>query len=245
MNRFADLLREINCKLALPQPEKSRILLEVASDLEDMYELYRSRGLGEEEALAKTREKFDISDEALVELTRIHESTFRKLLGRLSEQAQTRWERGLLIAALVFIGGFSGRQVFSSSFFRQASPFVWPLAAVSFAVLALAISETYRLYLKKDHDVKRLRSGLPWFLAMGVLSLATGWCGFVIELYRSTQMGIARADMLLPHLVEWGIRCSAMLIVSMLVALAAGLVWFVLADKVRRIEMAEAAWLLQ
>jgi hypothetical protein len=31
----------------------------------------------------------------------------------------------------------------------------------------------------------------------------------------------------------------------MLVALAAGLVWFVLADKVRRIEMAEAAWLLQ
>ncbi len=44
MNRFAPLLKSINARLDLPQPTKSRIILEIASDLEDMYQFYQSQG---------------------------------------------------------------------------------------------------------------------------------------------------------------------------------------------------------
>ncbi len=37
----------------LPQPAKSRILLEMAADLEDLYEVYREQGLGDEVAEAR------------------------------------------------------------------------------------------------------------------------------------------------------------------------------------------------
>ena len=58
MNRFISLLQRVNDKLDLPQPEKSRILLEIAADLQDMYQVYLDKGLGEEEAVKRTEEKF-------------------------------------------------------------------------------------------------------------------------------------------------------------------------------------------
>lgn len=50
MNRFGARLREIHERIDLPQPLKSRIILEIASDMNDTYEELRGRGLGEEEA---------------------------------------------------------------------------------------------------------------------------------------------------------------------------------------------------
>lgn len=59
MNPFNPLLKRINDKLDLSQPAKSRIVLEIAADLEDLYRIYRDRGLSEEEALHKAQEKED------------------------------------------------------------------------------------------------------------------------------------------------------------------------------------------
>jgi hypothetical protein len=245
MGRFTELLRRTNEKLDLPQPEKSRILLEIASDLEDTYEFYRGRGLSEEEAAEKTREKFEISAEALAELAVIHESTFRKLLNRLSLETLSRWERALLAAIVVFIAAFAGREILSTGFFRQAGPFVWPVIGVALVMLAAAIFQAYKLCIKKDHRARGLRVGVHRLLAFGGLSLLTGFCAFCIDLYQSVQMGVAGTEKILAYLVDCAIRCSAMLLVSLLVTIAAGLIWFVLMDRVRRIEVAEAAWLLE
>jgi hypothetical protein len=46
------------------------------------------------------------------------------------------------------------------------------------------------------------------------------------------------------NLVLWGIHASATLVVSLLVAIVAGLLWFMFSNKARSIEIAEAAWLL-
>jgi hypothetical protein len=80
MNRFASLLREVNNRLNLPQPTKSRILLEMAGDLEDLYNFYRGQGLDENEAVQKAEEKIDASYEALAELVEIHQTSYRKLM---------------------------------------------------------------------------------------------------------------------------------------------------------------------
>jgi hypothetical protein len=245
MKRFTNLLRRAGERLDLPQPEKSRILLEIASDLDDSYRLYLGKGYSEGEAAKKAEEMFDVSDEALEQLVRIHESKFRKLLGRISEQAQTRWERVILVAIVLFIAGAAGRNLFSADLFRQASSFVWPLLVLSFGTLAVAVFQAYKLYIKKDHSVGRLQSGLPWLLAMAGLSLLTGFLGSLLEMYRSVVMSTEHVERSLVYLVDWALRCSAMMIVSLLVAIAAAVIWFVLMAKVRRIEVAEAAWLLE
>lgn len=129
--------------------------------------------------MRRARERLAVSDEALAELTRIHESPFRRLLGRISEQARTRWERALLTALV-------------------------------------AVFQWNKLYIKKDHDTRRLRAGLPWLIATGCASLAIGLYGAMYESYR-----------------------------SVMVAIAAFIVWSVLVDKVKRIEQAEMMWLLE
>jgi hypothetical protein len=244
MSRFKELLQRMNERLDLPQPEKSRILLEIAADLEDMYELYRSQGMGDGEAVRRAVEKFDVSEEALDELVQIHESTFHRLLGRFSEQARTRWERLLLAAVVLFIAAFAGRELLSTEIFRRASGYIWPVAGAAFGTLVIAVVQVYRLYVKKDHAIRRLRSGLVYLPAMAFLSMLAGMYGFFMELYRLMISGMPQIESSITNLVQWGIHASATLIVSLLVAIVAGLLWFMFSNKARSIEIAEAAWLL-
>jgi len=245
MSRFAGRLREISDKLDLPQPDKSHILLEIASDLDDMFQFYRGKGLGEEEAAKRAVEKLDLSDEALRELVEIHESGMRKLLGRISEQVRSRWERVLLAMAVILIAAYSGRQVLSAQLYTQASRFVWPILIFALAALVITIWQVYRLFIKKDHDIRTLGVGLPWLLAAGAASLLVGLMGMMYEFHRSALMAIDEVDRSLVFLVETALRCSAMMMVGLVTAIAIGIVWFALMNKVRRIEIAEAAWLVE
>jgi hypothetical protein len=245
VNRFADILKRTGDRLDLPQPEKSRILLEIASDLEDLYDLYRGPGLDEEEAARRAGEKLAVSDEALAQLVQIHESSFRKLLSRISDQAQTRWERVLLTALVVFIALFAGRELFSSQLYARAGIFAWPILAVGLMTVFVAVFRFYALYIKRDHDIRRLRAGLAWLIAGGCAGIVIGMYGAVIETYRAVRASIANIEMSLQYTIACALRCSAMLIVSLLTATAAFCLWFVLVNKARSIEQAEASWLIE
>ncbi|HER43309.1 MAG TPA: hypothetical protein ENO08_02470 [Candidatus Eisenbacteria bacterium] len=244
MNRFSGLLRKISDGLDLPQPDKSRILLEIASDLDDMYRFFREKGLGEEEAASRAEERLDLSNEALLELVEIHESGMRKLLGRISEQARTRWERVLLAMAVIVVAAYTGRQVFSVDLYQRAGRFVWPILLFALAALVIAIWQIYKLYIKKDHDIRTLGVGLPWLIAPGAASILTGLIGMFYEFHRSIRMAAEGAGGSPVFFVECALRCSAMMMVGLVTAIAIGIVWFILMNKVRSIEMAEAAWLI-
>jgi hypothetical protein len=47
MTRFSDTLRALNERLDLPQPVRSRILLEIAGDLEDLEQHFLDSGLSQ------------------------------------------------------------------------------------------------------------------------------------------------------------------------------------------------------
>ncbi len=245
MSRFAERLREINGKLDLPQPEKSHILLEIASDLDDMYQFFREEGLNEEEAAKRAEEKLDLSDDALRELVEIHESGMRKLLDRISSQARSRWERVLLAMTVIVIAAYSGRQIFSARLYAQASRFVWPILLFALAALVITIWQVYKLYIKKDHDIRTLGVGLPWLVAMGAASFLTGLLGMMFEFHRSALMAADDVERSLVFLVESALRSSAMTMVGLFTVIAIAIVWFVLMNKVRNIEIAEAAWLIE
>jgi hypothetical protein len=50
MTRFSEILRSTAVRLDLPQPSKSNILLELAADLEDLFQHYREQGHDEEDS---------------------------------------------------------------------------------------------------------------------------------------------------------------------------------------------------
>ncbi|MBN2185643.1 MAG: hypothetical protein JW746_09975 [Candidatus Krumholzibacteriota bacterium] len=243
MKRFRRVLKEINRKLDLPQQEKSRILLEIGSDLEDMYQLYLAQGYTDQEAIERAEEKFDISDDALEELVRIHQTIFARLLSRLSEQAQSRWEKALMVTILLLIALLSGQHLFSTGFFGRTGSFIWPLAAISIIAGMLTIRHTYMIYLKKDHRTGRLRGGLIWFPALGIGSLMAGIFGSSVETMRMVRAVAADLDTTHLKIVQCAIKGSSMMILSLLVAIASSLIWFILVNKVKQIELAETEWL--
>jgi len=245
MSRFREFLKETSAKLDLPQPEKSRILLEIASDMEDLYEVYREKGMDEEAAAARTIEKFALSDEALADLVSVHQSPLQRLLGRISAQACARWERILIALVVCFAIATAGRSLLTTRLFDQANAYVWPILTLAVAILALAAYHAGRLYILRRHRERNLRRGIHWILGLGTASLVVGFTGFTVELYRTVLRGVDDTSRALVYFVGWALGASATLIVSMFVAIVAAVIWFVIVDKVKRIEIAEASWLIE
>jgi len=258
MNKFTLFLKRINERLSLPQPLKSQILLEVAGDLEDIYEFYKNKGLNEQEAMQKAEEKLDLTDEALSELIRVHQSVYGKLMNRISEQAQTRWERIFLIIIIIFGGVLSIKQFLSTQFFLHSSSFIWPVLGIGCIIMVLSIVKFYTLYIKKDHNIKNLRKRLSSILFLGGGSLLTGTIGYFIELYSAGGFGVLLESKLVfvvvttngldekaNYIADWMIESSSMVMTGMFVAIFAALIWFILVNKVIKIEQAEAEFLLE
>lgn len=246
MNRFADVLEQTSARLELPQPTKSRILLELAADLEDLYRVYRAEGLSESEAIQRAREMLDFSDATLSQLAEVHTAPFRRFLDRLSLQAQTRWERGALMAVFLIILTLSGPQLFTSRFFSHANALAWPLVASSVGALLIALQRIYALYLKRDHQVRRLRAGLTPLIGLAALDLLLGVAGFFIQSHAILGPLLRGATIqLAPSLLGWLIEALALLTMALTAALLTAMLWFLLASKAAAVERAAAAHLVR
>jgi hypothetical protein len=245
MNRFAEILRRTAQKLDLPQPARSRVLLELAGDLEALYDLYVQRGLDDSEAVRRVEEKFAVSDDVLVQLTRLHRLALRRWLDRLSEQAQTRWERSILAALILFLAVVTGPRLVTATFIRDASGWIWVVAGIALMALALAVAKTYQLFLKGDHRPAQLRSGLPALLFLGCASSFTGLFGLVAGLYRDLARMAAGTEQVPVPMMDWLLGSIATMTASLMVAVLCAVIWFFLMSKVKRIEQAEAALLLE
>jgi hypothetical protein len=245
MSRFTGLLKRTAARLDLPQPVKSHVLLEMAADLEDLFAAYRERGLDEDEAARKVEEKFDASDDALTELARLHRSAVRRGMDRFSEQAQTAWEKLVLVVVLLFVVATMGALVASPSFFSNASGFVWPGVLVGLAAIGIFLAKAHQLYIKKDPGIRSLRRGLPALLLLACAAPFIGVFGFFLGMQLSMARMAADQERAGVHFMSWLVGSSATMILSLLVAIFAALFWFVLMHRVKRIELARAAVLLE
>ena len=149
MTRFQNLLTEINAKLELPQPLKSRIIWEIADDIEETFKAYIKRGLSEEDAETKTKDKFTLSETAIIELTQIHLTPYRRWLNKLSQRAQSKWERFLLVIIFALVLSSLAEVVYSTQFFQNASYFIYPILTVLLFATILFTVKFYQLYIKK------------------------------------------------------------------------------------------------
>jgi hypothetical protein len=244
MNRFAETLGAVAERLDLPQPAKSRILLELAADLEDLYEFHRQQGCSAEEAAREARQTLALSEESLAALVAVHQSWYRKLMDRFSARAQARWERLLLLLLLLCVVAVTGARVWGSPLLARAGLSAWPILAVTTAVVVLGATQFHKLYLKKDHRPGRLRRPLNGFLYLGGLNalLALGAAG--IGLHRTCLAAARDAQQAYATILAGALATSATLIVALFAILLTAILWFVLLNKVICIEIAEAALLL-
>jgi hypothetical protein len=223
MSRFNVFLHRTGERLALPKATRSLILVEIASDLEDLFQHYLQEGLSEEEAAAKAEEK---------ELVRIH-SEARGWTDRIVRRVQPFWER-IAMALIVFF--FVAAPILETNMkpFAHVNNFIWPISGIFLALFAFFIVQMTRF---SDHpNPRRLRDGLATPLFLGAASLLVGFAGTGIELYRTLMRMAADPERAAPLFAKVVLESTATLSIALVVALAAGVAWFVLAGRVARLE---------
>ena len=246
MKRFADVLKQARDQLQVSEPSRSRILLEMASDLEDSYQYYLSQGHEADEATQRAEEAFATSNEALNHLARIHQSSRGGLSDRVSGQAGTLWERILLLALLAFEIWLAVSVLSNSSLFVHVSPFVWPIAGLALTAIGLTTWKLSQIFSSAAGDVRRLRTGLGVLLFCAGASLAVAGCGFLYHLQRFFRLNANDApEALFTNFAGWMIEISSLMTLGLLGAILTGLIWYALTRLVSRAERREVEVLLE
>ncbi len=244
MTRFARLIRATSDHLDLPQPIKSRVLLEMAADMEDLYEHFLGEEVSPDLAADKVTEQFTFSDEALSRLIRVHASPFRRLMDGLSERTRALWERAMFIILTAVVAVLTTEVTMTAQSFSDVNPLIWLVTALGAAGLVIALLRAYALYVKKDHDLRRLRRGLDALIGIGVFSAVLGHYTVLIEMFRIARSVVGDVDRAFTGMSICVLRAAPVLNLSLLVAIGAAVLWFVFSRTVRRIEAAEASVLI-
>ena len=244
MSRFTGLLRSLSDRLDLPQPARSRILLEIAGDLEALFQSFVDKGLPEEEAERETLAQVDLSDEALEALGRVHGGWFRRVVYALAQRGGAGWERALLV---LLVGGgviLSGGVLQAVPMSRVAGLWFLPVACAALGAVVVAVWKAYVLFLVGDHRPLRLRRGLGLLLGLSVLEIFLAFQGLgaaAVGTVRAIVREPGQAGVVTMHWLQSGL---GLLIPSLSLALLGGLAWFFLLTKIVSIEHQEATALL-
>jgi uncharacterized membrane protein len=242
MSRFHSVLSQTGDRLSLPKATKSLILVEIAADLEDLFQHYLQQGLSEEEAAARAEEKVDMSDDALVELVQIH-SDARGWTGRISRRAQPFWERLAMAAIVVFLFAITILEAELPLILARTSVFVWPVLAIFVALVVSSIVQGIRLSGRSN--LRRLRADLATPLFFGGASLVVGFGGFAIDLYLALRRMVHDPENAPNYLARAFLGGTSTLMIAFLVALCSALAWFIFSGRVARLEQDAVKTLLE
>lgn len=240
MRGFQAELRAVAEQLDLPQPVRSRILLELAADLEDLTAALLARGESEDEARRRALELLLPSGDAVEALRGVHRPLYQRLVDRFSERTRHRLERLLLAVVSVSVLGIGIGALTRVHLFTSPSPFLWPLLALAGLIVGVGLGTLLRLYVVKDHGLVHLRRGMFVLPVLACASASVGFIGLVLDFY--VTAGAIEADVRLQPmlLLGWLRRDMPMLAVALLVMVVAGLFWFLAGLRIAHVEQAEA-----
>ena len=164
MSRFARVLRRVERRLEAPEPERSRILMEMAGDLEELYRVYRDRGLEDDAARRKAERWLAPSASTIESLRSVHLPGFDRWLDRLGGTARGRIELALVgLVSLAAVGG-GALAALRSGGLSATSPGLWIVAGLGAAGLASGLRQGYALFVRGDRigpDWRRRLHRLP------------------------------------------------------------------------------------
>lgn len=196
MNRFDPVLRRVERELDLPEPTRSRVLGEMAADLEDLYRVYRERGLAEEEAERRALSLLGASPAAVGELRAVHESVALRLLRRFSRPGEGRLGPGLVTILTLAVVVTGGATLVGAGLLRSMSPAVGVVAAVGALGAATAVWKAVGLHLHPEALGRPVeREAGPVFFLAGASVVAGLGAGLLVLQGAAPPEGGAGADL--------------------------------------------------
>ncbi len=223
---FTPVLREVDGGLALPIPDRVRILRELEYDLEELSAQLVAGGLAEEVARGRAVQALVPDRTTLRELDRLHAPWYRRVTRHLAADRLRLAERSTLAiaTALVVIGQTVA--LLSVDFLRDPTVFLWPVLGLGTLLFVTIVTKVFNLWIKRDHTTPA--QGIGTILGLACATLVAGILGTVIDLYylaAGLETAPELADVLIP---KWLRQDMTLLSVSLLLALGGGLAWFVL-----------------
>jgi len=244
MTRFNQTLRDAQARLTVPEPARSRIMLELRADMEDLYQEYVGRGMQEDEAETAVAETFDLTDDVLRDLVQVHDTPLERSLESLSLHVQSPWSRLLMtgLALSVIVG--SGTFLIRPEVYRVASPVVWAMLPLLVAGVWIAGGHAFRLFKAGRSWSPGLRTGLSRLLGLAVTVLVIAAGGLWIELYLSALRIREMPRETMIHFIGWLYTSSSTLVVFLSGALILAFLWFFLEARTRKLERLASSELL-
>ena len=244
MNRFAPILARLNQRLVLPQPLKYRIMKEIAADLEDTFDMYLQKGIGESDAEAKALEKIAADDSVINDLIEVHETPIRKMLRKLSDKTQYRMEAGLWISLLV-LAGILVAGLLTRSKILAGSPFNWLTGGFIIGMFGISVTKYYELFIKKNHSLKCIHRELPLLIFISCLAVLTGTLGFFVEIQESIHTTMMSGSEWHTTAVTHLLRSFSVTSLSFATAVIGAVVWLIMTLKILTVEDQEHAFQFQ
>lgn len=218
----------------------------MAADLEALYDWYRARGLSEEEAERQAEEKILASPEVLQHLVLVHTTGYQRWLSRAA--GRLRWGMDLLLFALGVVPVVAVTTLVAITQIRTAGagPLLWVILAIGAAIVGLGLGKMYQLFIRRERSLAKLHYGLFTLLFLGSLGPALGATGFIVRLedLASELMRSGASQAALLRAAERVAVDATVLSVGLLLGIGAGLMWFVLANRIAVIEASESELLL-
>lgn len=228
MSRFAPALRRVARELDLPPSLRAAIILEMAADLDAIYEHHRRDGLGKEEARLRAEETVLGSPEMVRRLGQLHRGSWRSWSESVGARVGGGIDLLLLlggVAPMFILVGVAMVQVLT----RPVPVLVWPLAVVGVLMAGLVAVEGRRILL----GGRRAGGGLPLLLVLSAVAPALGMLTLALGVHSTSlsfSMGMPEAtaiEVLLADIAQDG----ALLLLGLLLGLAGALSWFILANR--------------
>ena len=225
MSAFQPTLRRLDRDLTLPVPDRVRILRELEFDLEALSGELAARGMSPEKARARALDALVPDGATLRELDRLHAPHYRRLTRHLSPGRLRTLERSALALATAAVLLAESFLLLRADWLRHASPFLWPVLALGALLFAAIAAQSFRLWVKRDHQDPA--ANFRVILLLSGLTLATGVFGALADFFRLAGVLEAEPGLAGSLLPEWLAASSVLLSLSLLLALAGGLAWFV------------------
>lgn len=220
-------LRRLERELATPVEDRLRFLRELEYDLECHFEGLLARGLSAEEARRLALEALVPDREAVAALGRLHRPLYRRVTASLDSARLRRWERGALVLLGAGVVVVQGTVLLQADLLRDPSPFLLPVLVVGALLAMVCTARIFELFVKRDPRALERSHGTLLVLCGGLL--VTAFVGVLVDTYRMAatlqQAPPGTGASVVPG---WLIREGALVGVAVLLALAGGLVWFVL-----------------
>lgn len=228
---FASELAALEDRLALPYPDRARLIDELAGDLGAVYGERRAAGATDAEARDVALRSVALDDASIHALEEVHTPAVRRALGRVPRPVRQWIEAAANAIPLAALFTFLVEEVPLSSFLRSGGPLVSLVFLFGALALFLEFQRFFVWFVLRDHSVEALRRNThtPLYLAaatvlLGLLGAASKLFWFLNRLGNTVPPGAVLLRGLRDPLASVIVACAlAALTVLVHSALAVGL----------------------